>query len=82
MMLTLNRISRTSEYEYETLFKDEAGNSIVVNCSVSFDKAVPFIIPKPDIFMDGRADARNVSAAVLAFYRAQRLPEANKSNDL
>jgi hypothetical protein len=77
-MFYLVQITRTREGEYETVFGDNRGHSLRVSFRVEVDRGVPLVKPNPDLFMDGRADPRSVSAAVLAFHRAQK-PASTKA---
>jgi hypothetical protein len=80
MKLSLKEISRVGEREYQVSFATEVGSDIVVHCAVENDEGISFIIPKPDLFMDGSADARSVTAAVLAFHRAATWGPCEHSN--
>jgi len=57
--------------EYLLVFQDENGAEVTVLFRTGTSNGISFANPEPDIFMDGRADARTICAAVIAFHRAR-----------
>lgn len=69
--MKIKRISFIHDNEYEVLFEDVDGSIISVLCKVVYKRGIPLIQPRPDIFMDGRAYARDIADAVIAFHNAR-----------
>ncbi len=64
------RITTASSGAYEVEFRD--GQLVkVVQCHVVEHDGIWGVQPDPDIFMTGEADARAVSAAVVALHKAR-----------
>jgi len=69
--LKLREIRAVGPDRYEVTFDAEDGSERRVACRVFEHRGVTSVRPVPDVFMTGEADAREVTAAVLGFHRAQ-----------
>jgi len=65
------KISALGDCDYEAVFEDSAANELTVRFHIEYGRGVALVQPDPDIFMDGRADTRAITALVMAFHRAR-----------
>lgn len=72
MTLRLREVRALGPDRYEVTFDAEDGTEKRVAFRVSESKGVTTARPEPDVFMTGEANAREVTAAVLGFHRAQQ----------
>jgi hypothetical protein len=70
-LLRLRQITAVGSNQYEGLFDGDEGETERVVFTVFEDRDVTSIQPEPDIFMQGRALAREVASAVLAYHRRE-----------
>ena len=71
MKLRPKNISAIGEYDYKIVFDDPGGQELIVRFHIEFGRGVPLVQPDPDIFMDGRANTKEITAAVMAFHHAR-----------
>lgn len=55
---------------YEVVVPTREGDR-TIRCTILDEDGIRGILPEPDLFMTGLADARSVTAAVLAFHDAR-----------
>jgi hypothetical protein len=70
-LLRLRQITTVGPNRYEGLFDGDQGETERVVFTVFEDRGVTSVQPEPDIFMQGRAMAREVAAEVLSHHRRE-----------
>lgn len=70
-LLRLRQITVVGPNQYEGLFDSDEGETERVVFTVFEDRDVTSVQPEPDIFMQGRAMAREVAAEVLSYHRRE-----------
>lgn len=71
MKLRPKKISAIAEHDYEAVFEGSDGEELVVRFHVTYGRNVALVQPTPDIFMEGRANSREITPIVLALHCAR-----------